>query len=59
MNILHKLKVKLAKKSLARLRKGVQARLKSDGYALVCRNIFEQGEHGYYNDERTYRGGHY
>lgn len=54
MKILHKLKLRLARKSLARLRKSVQARLKSDAYALVCRNIFAQGEHGYYNDKRTY-----
>lgn len=56
MKILHKLKLKLAKESLARMRVRVKRNLKAGSDRMQASNRFMQGENGYDKDERTYGG---
>lgn len=51
MNIIHKLKIKLSKESLARARKRIRNDLKRSNLMLVYRNVFKDGTEGYLRDK--------
>ena len=54
MNIIHKLKIKLSKESLARARKRIRNELKQSNLALVYRNVFKDGTEGYKRERNIY-----
>lgn len=54
MNIIHKLKIKLSKESLARARKRIRNDLKYNASVMIFRNVFKDGAEGYKRERVIY-----